>query len=78
MHALTAKVRNGRLVLDEPTNLPEGAEVRVALVDTDDLTDDERALIHASIDRGILDIEEGRVVDHARIREVLRQTRHGS
>jgi hypothetical protein len=78
MHALTAKVRNGRLVLDEPTNLPEGAEVRVALVDTDDLTDDERALIHASIDRGIFDIEEGRVVDHARIREVLRQTRRGS
>jgi hypothetical protein len=78
MQALTAKVRNGRLVLDEPTNLPEGAEVRVALVDTDDLTDDERAEVHASIERGILDIEEGRVVDHSRIKEVLRKTRQGS
>ena len=59
MQALTAKVRNGRLVLDEPTNLPEGAEVRVALVDTDDLTDEERAEVHASIERGILDGQGG-------------------
>jgi predicted transcriptional regulator len=75
MQALTAKVRNGRLVLDEPTNLPEGAEVRVALVDTDDLSDEERAEVQASIERGILDIEQGRVVDHSRIKEVLRKTR---
>ncbi len=33
MRALKARVKGGRLVLDEPTNLPEGAEVRVALVD---------------------------------------------
>jgi hypothetical protein len=48
MHALTAKVRNGRLVLDEPTDLPEGAEVPLQLVDPDDLTDEERAALHAS------------------------------
>jgi hypothetical protein len=78
MQALTAKVRNGRLVLDEPTNLPEGAEVPVTLVDADDLTDEERAALHASIERGIADVEAGRVVDHARIKEVLRATRTGS
>jgi hypothetical protein len=29
MPAFKAKVRQGRIVLDEPTNLPEGAEVRL-------------------------------------------------
>jgi hypothetical protein len=33
MVALNAHVRNGRLVLDEPTTLPEGAEVRLRVVD---------------------------------------------
>lgn len=75
MHALTAKVRNGRLVLDEPTDLPEGAEVPLQVVDPDDLTDEERAALHASLERGLADLEAGRVVDHARIKEVLRATR---
>lgn len=75
MHALTAKVRNGRLVLDEPTDLPEGAEVPLQLVDPDDLTDEERAELHASLERGLADLDSGRVVDHARIKEVLRATR---
>jgi predicted transcriptional regulator len=70
-----SKVRNGGLVLDEPTNLPEGTEVTTQLVDPDDLTDQERAAIHASLERGLADLEAGRVVDHARIKEVLRATR---
>jgi len=49
MRALKAYVKGGRLVLDEPTNLPEGAEVRVALVDDDELDDAERARLHAEI-----------------------------
>jgi len=49
MRALKAHVRGGRLVLDEPTNLPEGAEVRVALVDDDNLEDSERAALHSAI-----------------------------
>ena len=32
---LKARVINGRLVLDAPTNLPEGAEVELAVVDGD-------------------------------------------
>jgi hypothetical protein len=49
MKALKARVRGGRLVLDEPTNLPEGAEVRLAPIDADDLDDAERARLHAEI-----------------------------
>jgi len=40
---LKAKVRGGRLVLDEPTDLPEGSEVDLVPVDAgDDLEDEER------------------------------------
>jgi hypothetical protein len=49
MQALKAHVKDGRLVLDEPTSLPEGAEVRVALVDDDELDERERAELHACI-----------------------------
>lgn len=33
--SLKAQVRGGRLVLDEPTELPEGSEVDLVLADTD-------------------------------------------
>ena len=33
MHSLKAHVRNGRLVLDEPTDLPEGEVVELVLRD---------------------------------------------
>lgn len=72
---LSALAEHGRLVLDEPTDLPEGAEVPLQVVDPDDLTDEERAALHASLERGLADLEAGRVVDHARIKEVLRATR---
>lgn len=62
-HALKARVRNGRLVLDEPTNLPEGAEVTVILADSDDLDDEERAELHRAIEEGMDDCDAGRVED---------------
>jgi hypothetical protein len=46
MHALKAHVRNGCLVSDEPTKLPEGAKVEIQLTKVDsfaDLAPDERA-----------------------------------
>lgn len=72
--ALKAHVRGGRLVLDEPTNLPEGAEVRVALVDGDDLDDTERAELHAAILAAEQELDAGQVVSEeelwARLRAV--------
>ena len=63
MRLLKAHVRGGRLELDEPLDLPEGAEVRLALViDGDDLDDAERAALHASIEESEADFEAGRVV----------------
>ncbi len=62
MQALKARVKGGRLVLDEPTNLPDGAEVHVALVDGDDLDDEERAALHAAIEASEAELDAGEVV----------------
>jgi hypothetical protein len=70
--ALQARVRNGRLELSEPTNLPEGALVELMPVDDvydelddggdDDMDDEERAALHAAIDDGLADMRAGRTV----------------
>ena len=70
--ALKAHVRGGRLVLDEPTNLPEGAEVRVALVDGDDLDDAERAELHAAILAAEQELDAGQVVSEEELWARLR------
>jgi hypothetical protein len=78
MQPLKAHVHNGRLVLDEPTELPEGEVVEVLPVDEvlarggDYLDDEERARLHRSIERGIEDVKAGRTTDS---REVMRQLR---
>lgn len=61
--ALKARVRNGRLTLDEPTTLPEGAEVQVILADGDELDADERAELHRAIEEGMADADAGRDED---------------
>ena len=69
MHAMKARVENGRLKLDEPTDLPEGELVDVVLLDEvflnggDDLDDEERAALDESIREGIEDMEAGRTID---------------
>ena len=55
MQPLKAHVHNWRLVLDEPTDLPEGEEVELVPLDEvldsggDYLDDEERAALHRSI-----------------------------
>ena len=63
MAALNAHVKNGRLVLDEPTTLPEGANVRLWVVEGDDLDDEDRAALHDAIREGIEDAKAGRTID---------------
>src|SRR5260221_14479348 len=48
---LRAHVANGRLVVDESVDLPDGTEVHVAVVDGGDQLDEEdRARLHAAIE----------------------------
>jgi hypothetical protein len=63
MPPLKARVRNGRLVLDEPTDLPEGAVVE--LVPLADLDDDERARLHEALHESIEQMKAGQTVDAA-------------
>jgi hypothetical protein len=60
-HALRATVMNGHLVLHEPVDLPEGTVVDLMPVDDgDDLDDDDRARLHAALDRSQKDFLAGR------------------
>jgi hypothetical protein len=74
MHALKLEVVNGRLVLDEPTTLPDGAEVEVLVID-DELSAAERAELHASLDRALDDSEAGRGMDAWKYLEQYRARR---
>jgi len=62
---LKAHVRNGRLVLDEPTELPEGAAVELVAIATDadaDLDPEDRARLLAALAESESDVEHGRLV----------------
>ena len=63
---MKACVRNGRLVLDEPTDLPEGTEIElVPLDDLAGMTDEERARVEASLRRAEADHDAGRLYSQA-------------
>jgi hypothetical protein len=60
MQALKAHVKNGRLVLDEPTDLPEGSVVPLEIAnDWDELDDEERAALHREIAASIAERKSG-------------------
>jgi hypothetical protein len=62
MQPLKARVRNGRLVLDEPTDLPEGAEVSLSIVD-DEMDNGERARLHRALERSMARAKAGQLID---------------
>lgn len=78
MTALKARVENGRLTLNEPTDLPEGQIIELIPLDEvistegDELDDAERAALHRSIDESIEDEEAGKVEDLSKIIAELR------
>lgn len=78
---LRARVRNGRLVLDEPTNLPEGEEVELVQLDDvlahggDDLDDEERAALHAELRASIAEAKAGKLIDADEVLAELRAAR---
>ena len=70
---LKARVHNGRLIMDEPTKLPEGAEVDLLPLDPGDWLDPaDRAALHQALAASQEDLEAGRLVD---AEEVLRELR---
>ena len=70
---LKARVHNGRLVVNEPTELPEGTEIDLLPLDPGDWLDaSDRAALHQALVDSQLDIEAGRLID---AEEVLRELR---
>ena len=76
MSAIRAIVRNGRLVIDEPTALPEGTVLNLVVEgEGDDLDDDERALLHEAISEGLRDAQAGRTIPADELLAELRRRR---
>ena len=72
-HALRATVKDGHLVLDEPVDLPEGTVVDLMPIDQgDDLDDEDRARLHAALDRSQRDFLAGKGIP---AQEVLAELR---
>jgi hypothetical protein len=81
MQPLKAHVKNGRLVLDEPTDLPEGEVIELMRVDDvlanggDDLDEEERERLHESLREGIRQMKAGETIDAAEAMAELRAHR---
>lgn len=73
MHAMKARISDGRIVLDEPTTLPDG-EVWLVAMNDDDLDEEDRTALDASIDEGLEDAEAGRHEDAFEVMARLRAT----
>jgi predicted transcriptional regulator len=74
MTLVRGHVEGERIVFDEKVDLPEGAQVEVALLDDeDDLSADERAKIEAAIDVGLAQADRGEGIPVEDVLEYLRK-----
>lgn len=70
---IKARVHGGRLLLDEPTDLPEGTEVELLPLDPGDWLDEAaRAALHDALRQSNADITAGRLVEANEILKELR------
>jgi hypothetical protein len=76
MSPVRGRVEKGRLVVDEPTSLPEGTVVDLVADDEgDDLTDEERRALHETLSAFWESAEAGRLRPASAILDELRQRR---
>lgn len=70
---LKARVHAGRLVVDEPTDLPEGTEMELLPLDPGNWLDEaDRAALHEALRESDADVAAGRLVDADEILKELR------
>ena len=70
---IKARVRAGRLIVDEPTELPEGTELQLLPLDPGDWLDEaDRAALHDALRESDADVAAGRLVD---AEEILKEIR---
>ena len=76
MTPLRARVKNGRLHLDEPTGLPDGTELDLVVDDEgDDLTEHERQALHETLLRSWASVQVGLLRPASAVIDVLRRKR---
>ena len=74
MSRLRARVENGRLLVDEPTALPDGTVVDLVLDDEgDDLDDVDRRALHDALDRSWTSAMAGKTSPANQILEKIRR-----
>lgn len=57
---LKARVQGGRLLLDEPVDLPEGTEIDLVPADDGDCLDEnDRARLHEALERSAAQFRDG-------------------
>ncbi len=60
MKTLKAHVENGRVIVDEPVDLPEGTTLELVVTDDgDDLDEEERAALRAELRLGYAEYKAG-------------------
>jgi hypothetical protein len=70
---IKAHVRAGRLVVDEPTDLPDGTEVELLALDPGDWLDDgDRAALHQALRESAADVAADRLLDAQELLKELR------
>lgn len=76
MGVLKAQVRNGRLVMDVPTKLPEGTVLELAAADPgDNLSKEERAALHKALGRSWRQWKAGKTHPASDLLKKMRQSR---
>ena len=76
MNILKARVKKGRLVLDEPTELPEGMTVELVIDDEgDDLSAEERQALHDFLVKSWNSAEAGELHSVSEVLDSLRRRR---
>jgi hypothetical protein len=76
MSPLRARVEKGRLILNEPTTLPDGTVIELVADDEgDDLTDEERRALHEALSASSESAEAGRLRPAQEVLDELRRRR---
>lgn len=73
--ALKAHVMNGRIVIDEPVDLPDGAELRLYLYDAaaDSMTAEERSALDRALERSLAQADAGELIEADEVLAELQQ-----
>lgn len=62
MSTLKAIVSGGRAIIENVGEYPDGTELELEIVENDEMSQEERARLNASIERGIAECEAGQAV----------------